>query len=83
MLDDAYAALRSNDALWPVLAQRINITDPAVAAAYRNEARRIDNPPYSAALIKPTQQVLDAIVAIAGEQAVGVTAVDPAAFLFP
>jgi NitT/TauT family transport system substrate-binding protein len=83
MLDDAYAALRSNDALWPVLAQRINITDPAVASAYRDEARRIDNPPYSAALIKPTQEVLDAMVAIAGEQAAGVTAIDPAAFLFP
>jgi NitT/TauT family transport system substrate-binding protein len=82
MLDDAYAVLRTNDRLWPVLAQRINITDPAVVAAYRDAARRIDNPPFSAALIKPTQDVLDAIIAIAGEQAVGVMTIDPAAFLF-
>jgi NitT/TauT family transport system substrate-binding protein len=83
MLDDAYAVLQSDDRLWPALAQRINITDPAVVAAYRDLERRINNPPYSAALIKPTQDVLDAIIAVAGEQATGVTAVDPAAFLFP
>jgi hypothetical protein len=83
MLDDAYAALRTDDRLWPALAQRINITDPAGVAAYRDAGRRIDNPPYSAALIKPTQDMLDAIVAIAGEPSVGLTAVDPAAFLFP
>jgi ABC-type nitrate/sulfonate/bicarbonate transport system substrate-binding protein len=83
MLDAAYAALKSDDGLWPALAQRINVIDPALVAAYRDLARRIDNPSYSAALIKPTQDMLDAIVAIAGEQAVGVTAIDPAAFLFP
>jgi NitT/TauT family transport system substrate-binding protein len=83
MLDDAYAALRTDDRLWPALAQRINITDSAGIAAYRDAGRRIDNPPYSAALLKPTQDMLDAIIAIAGEAAVGVTTVDPAAFVFP
>jgi NitT/TauT family transport system substrate-binding protein len=83
MLDDAYAVLKSDDRLWPALAQRLNITDPALVAAYREYARRIDNPPYGTALIKPTQEVLDAIIAIAGEQAVGFTTIDPAAFLFP
>jgi len=83
MLNEAYAVLKRDDELWPVLAQRINITDPAIAAAYRDLARRVDNPPYSAELIKPTQDLLDAIIAIAGEQAVGVTTVDRRAFLFP
>jgi NitT/TauT family transport system substrate-binding protein len=83
MLDEAYAVLKSDDRLWLALAQRIGITDPAVVAAYRDLARRVNNPPYARAQIKPTQDVLDAIIAIAGEQAVGVTAVDPAAFLFP
>jgi NitT/TauT family transport system substrate-binding protein len=83
MLNEAYAVLKRDDGLWPVLAQRINVTDPAIVASYRDMARRVDNPPYSAELIKPTQELLDAIIAIAGEQAVGVTAVDPAAFLFP
>jgi NitT/TauT family transport system substrate-binding protein len=83
MLTEAYAVLRTDDTLWPVLARRINTTDPAVIAAYRDAARRTNDPPFSAALIKPTQDVLDAIIAIAGEQWVGVTTVDPAAFLFP
>jgi hypothetical protein len=83
MLNEAYAVLKRDDGLWPALARRINITDPAIAAAYRDLARRVDNPPYSAELVKPTQELLDAIIAIAGEQAAGVTTVDPAAFLFP
>jgi NitT/TauT family transport system substrate-binding protein len=83
MLNEAYAVLKRDDALWPALAQRINITDPAVIAAYRDLGRRVNNPPYRAELIKPTQALLDAIIAIAGEQSVGVTVVDPAAFLFP
>jgi len=83
MLNEAYAVLKRDDGLWPALAQRINVTDPAIIAAYRDLERRVDNPPYKAELIKPTQELLDAIIAIAGEQAVGVTTVDPAAFLFP
>jgi NitT/TauT family transport system substrate-binding protein len=82
MLSEAYALLKQDDGLWPALAQRINIADPAIIAAYRDLERGVDNPPYSAELIKPTQELLDAIVATAGEQAVGVTTVDPAAFLF-
>jgi NitT/TauT family transport system substrate-binding protein len=83
MLDEAYAVLKSDDRLWPTLAQRINITDPAIVVAYRDLERRVDNPPYRADLVKQTQALLDAIIAIAGEPAVGVTAVDPAAFRFP
>jgi NitT/TauT family transport system substrate-binding protein len=82
MLSEAYALLKQDDGLWPALAQRINISDPAIIGAYRDLERGVDNPPYAAELIKPTQELLDAIVAIAGEQAVGVTTVDPAAFLF-
>jgi NitT/TauT family transport system substrate-binding protein len=83
MLNEAYAALKRDDGLWPALAQKINITDPAITAAYRDLERRVNNPPYRAELIKPTQELVDAIIAVAGEQAVGVTVVDPAAFLFP
>jgi len=83
MFNEAYAVLKGDDRLWPALAQRINVTDPDVTAAYRDLERRVNNPPYNAELIKPTQALLDAIIAIAGEGAVGVTVVDPAAFLFP
>jgi len=83
MLDDAYAKLKEDDGVWPDLAQKVRITDPALVAAYRNDARKIDNPPYRSSLLPPTQRLLDAIVAIAGEGAVGVTELDRAAFLFP
>jgi NitT/TauT family transport system substrate-binding protein len=83
MIDDAYAKLKSDDDLWPPLAQKIGITDPKIMEVYRDEARKIDNPPYAKSLIPPTQVLLDSIVAVAGEAAVGVTKVDPAAFLFP
>ena len=82
MLTDAYAKLKTDDSVWPPLAEKIHITDPALVAAYRDLDRKIDNPPYDPSLLAPTQKVLDAIVAIAGEDAVGVATLDPAAFLF-
>jgi NitT/TauT family transport system substrate-binding protein len=83
MLTDAYAKLKSDDSVWPALADKIHISDPALIAAYRDLDRKIDNPPYDPSLLAPTQKLLDAIVATAGEDAVGVTTLDPAAFLFP
>jgi NitT/TauT family transport system substrate-binding protein len=83
MLTDAYSKLKSDDSVWPPLADKIRITDPVLVAAYRDLDRRIDNPAYDPSLVAPTQKLLDAIVAVAGEDAVGVTTLDPAAFLFP
>jgi NitT/TauT family transport system substrate-binding protein len=83
MFAEAYAKLQSDDSVWPPLAKMIGITDQAATEAYRDKARKIDNPPFNAELLKPTQTLLDALVALAGEQATGVTAVDPGAFLFP
>lgn len=83
MIDEAYLKLKTDDALWPAIAAKIGFTDPAVVVAYRNLARREDNPPYNRGLIGATQTLVDAIAAIAGSTAVGFTSVDPAAFLFP
>jgi NitT/TauT family transport system substrate-binding protein len=83
MIDEAYAKLKTDDALWPGIAAKIGFTDPAVVVAYRNLARQEDNPPYNRGLIGPTQTLVDAISSIAGSTAVGFTAIDPAAFLFP
>lgn len=83
MIDEGYAKLKTDDALWPAIAAKIGFTDPAIVVAYRNLARRIDNPPFNRSLIAPTQTLLDAINAIAGKTPVGVTTVDPAAFVFP
>jgi len=83
MIDDAYAALKSDDTVWPEIAQAIGITEPNLVAAYRDLARAIDNPTYDKSLIQSTQVLIDAIVAQAGEAPIGFTEVDPAAFLFP
>jgi NitT/TauT family transport system substrate-binding protein len=83
MIDEAYAKLKSDDSLWTPIAAKVGFTDPAIVAAYRDLARRVDNPPYNRGLIAPTQALLDAITAIAGSTPAGVTTVDPAAYLFP
>ena len=57
--------------------------DPALVVAYREHARKYSNPPHRADLLKPTQELLTSLVSIAGEQAVGISTLDPAAFLFP
>jgi NitT/TauT family transport system substrate-binding protein len=83
MIDEAYQKLQADDAIWTMLAQKINITDPALVAAYRDNARATNNPPYRKKHLQTTQTVVDAIIAIAGDQSLGITKVDPAAFLFP
>jgi NitT/TauT family transport system substrate-binding protein len=83
MIDEAYARLRSDDDVWPAIAQEIGITDPVMIAAYRDLARKTDDAPYSRPLIAATQQMLDAIIAVAGDGPIGFTRIDPDAFLFP
>ena len=83
MIDEAYAKLSGDDGVWTALAQKVRITDPVLIAAYRDQARKIANPPYGHPLIASTQKLVDAIVALAGEDAVGFTTLDPAAFVFP
>ncbi|MGA2396202.1 MAG: ABC transporter substrate-binding protein [Candidatus Lustribacter sp.] len=83
MIDEGYAKLKTDDSLWPAIAAKIGFTDPAIVVAYRTLARRIDNPPFNRSLMAPTQALLDAINAIAGKTPVGVTTLDPAAFVFP
>jgi ABC-type nitrate/sulfonate/bicarbonate transport system substrate-binding protein len=83
MIDEAYARLRDDDNVWPAIAQLIGISDPAMVAAYRDLARKTDDAPYNRSLIAATQQMLDAIIAVAGDGPIGFTRLDPDAFLFP
>lgn len=82
-IDEAYARLRSDDSVWRAIAGEIGITDPVIIAAYRDLARKTDDAPYTRPLIAATQQMLDAIIAIAGDGPIGFTRIDPAAFVFP
>jgi NitT/TauT family transport system substrate-binding protein len=83
MFAAGYDRLAKDDAVWTELAQRIRITDPKLVAAYREKGRQINNPPYRASLLQPTQALLTEIVSIAGEQATGIARIDPQAFVFP
>jgi NitT/TauT family transport system substrate-binding protein len=83
MIDEAYGKLGSDDSVWPAVAQQIGMTDPIMIAAYRDLARKTDNAPYGRSLIAVTQQMLDAIISIAGDGPLGFTELDPDAFLFP
>jgi len=83
MLNEAYAKLRTDDELWPTLTAKIGITEPALVAAYRDMKRSRQNPPYRPDLLPKTQALVDALVSISGEQAVGVKEIETAAFLFP
>ena len=83
MIDEAYAKLGSDDSVWPAVAQQIGMTDPVMITAYRDLARKTDNAPYDRSLIAATQQMLDAIISIAGDGPIGFTRLDPEAFLFP
>lgn len=78
-----YDRLTKDDAVWVELAQRVRITDPKLVAAYRQKGRQINNPPYRASLLQPTQALLTEIVSVAGDQAAGIARVDPQAFAFP
>ena len=83
MFAEGYGRLASDDAIWTGLAQKIRITDPKVVAAYRDKARKINNPPYRKELLQPTQTLLTEIVTVAGEQSTGFARLDPEAFIFP
>src|SRR5258708_1879901 len=83
MIDEAYAKLVSDDSVWPAVAQQIGMTDPTMIAAYRDLARRTDNAPYERSLIAVTQQMLDAVISIAGDGPLCFSRLDPDAFLFP
>jgi NitT/TauT family transport system substrate-binding protein len=83
VIDEAYAKLRSDDSVWPAVAQLIGMTDPVMIAAYRDLARKTDNAPYDHSLIAVTQEMLDAVISIAGDGPIGFTRLDPDAFLFP
>lgn len=83
MFAEGYERLSTDDALWLPLAQKVRITEPKAVDAYRDKGRKINNPPYKRALLQPTQTLLTEIVAVVGEQPVGMTRLDPDAFTFP
>ncbi|KKC25862.1 ABC transporter substrate-binding protein [Sphingomonas sp. SRS2] len=82
MFAEAYRILATNDQVWEEIGKQVGVK-PELIPAFRDGTRKAENPPYRPELIAATQRLLDAIVATTGPAAVGVTRVDPDAFLFP
>lgn len=78
-----YKKLRTDNSVWPGLAKLVYISDPKLVKQYRDLDRRIDDPPFSASQIRSTQKLVNDMVKAVGKENVGITKVDPKAFLFP
>jgi len=83
MIEEAYAKLKSEEKVWAPLAARVGTKDEGGIKDYRDTALQVDDPPYTQDMIAKTQTMVDAIVAIAGEQPLGFSKIDPDAFIFP
>jgi ABC-type nitrate/sulfonate/bicarbonate transport system substrate-binding protein len=83
-MNEAYQRLKSGDpSLWAPLTAMVGIHEPAAAKAYVAEEISNIDPPYTRALLAPTQRLIRAIIAVAGEPAVGFTVLPASDFLFP
>lgn len=80
---DTYQVLKNDDTVWDKLVPLVGITDPTIAKAFIAEEREITNPPFSADLLAPTQQLIDAISGVVGPDVIGFDKLDPASFAFP
>lgn len=80
--DEGFEVLLNDDEVWPALAAVVGVEDPEILPAYVETQRASYRVAYSADLIEPTQQLVDALVELVGADIVGVEELDPEAFLF-
>jgi NitT/TauT family transport system substrate-binding protein len=81
-IEEATQILMSDDAIWPELAKRSGIEDPALLQPYVRMQRESFKAVWGAEKLAPTQAVLDALNETVGASPVGVARADPAAFDF-
>jgi NitT/TauT family transport system substrate-binding protein len=79
---DAMDLLQKDDSVWPALAKRSGMEDPALLPAFVQMQRQALQVAYGPEKIQSTQAILDALNETVGQAAVAVTRVDPAAFDF-
>ncbi len=81
-MDEAVEIMDKDDSVWPMLAKRSGVENPALLPqfiALQRDRFKID---YGRAKLEPTQRLLDEMVKTVGAEPVGVTKVDPDAFDF-
>jgi NitT/TauT family transport system substrate-binding protein len=79
---EAVQLLETDDTVWPALATRSGVTDPQLLQPYVSMQRAAFKTTYGPDKLASTQNLVDAIVATVGQEPVGVTKVDQAAFDF-
>ncbi len=81
-INDSINVLQTDDSVWPALAKITGVEDQSLLPAYIKAQRAAQQTAFDRSKLQPTQTLLDEIVKIVGQEPVGVTKVDPAAFDF-
>lgn len=81
-INEAVEILLTDDTVWPELAALSGITDEAILETYIASEREAFTTTFSEDKLESTQALVDSLVALVGEEVVGVTEVDPSAFDF-
>ena len=81
-INEAVEVLQTDDSIWPELAALSGIEDEELLASYIVSERQAFNTVFSEEKLESTQALIDSLVALVGEEVVGVTVVDPEAFDF-
>lgn len=79
---EAVDLLETDDSVWAPLAARVGVTDPRLLSAYIASGRASLRAAYDERLVHPTQELFDAVARTVGAEQLGVTRVDPSAFVF-
>jgi len=79
---DANDILQTDDSVWPALAKSSGVEDQSLVPLFMKMTRNELKTNYSQAKLEPTQKLMTAIAGVVGEEALGASTVDPAAFDF-
>ena len=81
-IEEARNLLMTDDSVWPALAKRSGVEDPALLQPFIQMQRTSIKAPYSDAKLAPTQALVAALIETVGQTPISVTSVDAAAFDF-
>ncbi|MBV9119889.1 MAG: ABC transporter substrate-binding protein [Chloroflexi bacterium] len=80
---ETFQMLMTQDEPWTALAAEVGLKGPAQVQGYMKSQRAVFQTEYSPQLLDATTDLLNNLVSVAGKDAVGVSSVDPNAFIFP
>jgi len=81
-IEEARQVMLTDDSVWPALARRSGVTDPALLAPYIAQTRATLRASLSESKLAPTQALIAALIETVGPTAVGIKTMDAGAFDF-